>query len=101
MKLSAQQARALLPMTAVDSILSAIYERIASIARDNRRVLILTKDQLNDVAQWHLAERASLRYEGPASEVALNLRQQGYTVEAFESPADGILPAWIGMKVSW
>ena len=100
MRLSAKDARALMPMTNVDALLQVIYASIQESARNNRKFIVVTK--LDDLDKWLAAREAGIPYTGPAGEIELDLRQQGFEVKVFSSPDDGpTRPGWEGMEVSW
>lgn len=97
---TAREARGMMPMTEIDSLLETINEAIKKAAKANNDSVIVTK--LDDLDDWVAAHKADIPYTGPAGEIELDLRQRGFQVALFSSPDDGPgRPAWHGMEIRW
>lgn len=101
MKLTASEARALMPMTLIDVILTQINVRIEEAAKANSPSVIVGKTLIKDIDDWFNAVKTKSLYEGPATEIANDLMRRGFNVIPFYSEGDGPHPAWRGMEISW
>jgi hypothetical protein len=87
-------------MTNVDALLQVIYASIQESARNNRNFVVVTK--LGDLNKWIAARESGVPYTGPAAEIELDLRQQGFEVKVFTSEDDGPnRSGWSGMEIRW